>query len=124
MAWLVELLRAINQTLRLNKLELAHVCICESGDFQLNDFVDVDYLLSLSLSCLRFLHKQDLTLSRDQHLALAFRNGQVLDRARCISNWLAELLAEFLCRQRGITCLSVMNQIGGSDESVVRMPNT
>ena len=120
MAWLVDPLLQAEKKLRLRELELTNFCICQCERVDLNSFLDADRLVSLELSCFRFLQNRRARLLSLRHLALSFRNGYVLDREKCITDWPKEVVREFLLICEGLRELELVDRPDILNDEVLR----
>ena len=119
MDWLTTPLRQADKRLLLDELELFNLCICSSECSGLDSLVDSHRLKSLKLSCFRFIERRLSTFPSLERLDLGFRNGYVFDRAKCVTDWPAGTVRDFLVECRVVRHLSLVDRPDILTESVL-----
>ena len=119
MAWLSEPVQHRQTKLHLTKLELSNFCVCGMDYCRLHDTFDLCRLKLLRLTCFKLLNLEPSDLPNLRLLALGFRNSRMLDPTKCISNWSAEPVAQFLSGCHNLRALELIDR-GDILEKVLR----
>lgn len=110
--WLTDPLGDEWKRLNLTNLELTNICVCTSArPSRLDEMTDVHRLASLKLSCFGFLNQCSSSDFSSLHtLSISFRNGYVMDREKCSSDWSSGSIRAFLIRCKNLRHLDLIDR--------------